>query len=167
MAGKGSDEQEIYDFLKNVNPESVVHFNNGILNGSVLRAFPTDATNGEMHAPPVTGHNPYRTVDGKKYYIPFEYEPCSQQRRSPLSIGWDYPDASWFTYGTGKGFEASKPFSAEFLFQHIKVAYDRGASSVLMACAPDYTGRFRTADVEQLVKLGHLLREARLVPASQ
>jgi hypothetical protein len=34
--------QEIYDMLKNINPDTVVIFNNGIQDGSKVCAFPTD-----------------------------------------------------------------------------------------------------------------------------
>ncbi len=72
--------REIYDSLKNVNPETIVMFNQHIQDGSVIHYFPTDILNGEMCSPPAEGHDPYRTVNGKKYYLPFEYESCSQMR---------------------------------------------------------------------------------------
>ncbi len=156
--------QEIYDSLKNVNPNGIVMFNNGISDGSVLKAFPTDVINGEMYQPPAAGHNPHRKVGDKTYYIPFEYEPCSQQRSTQKHTGHDYPRACWFTYGTGKAFEHSTPLSPEFLAERIYTAYDRGASNIMLACAPDDTGSFRKEDIEQLTKLGQILKDRSLLP---
>ena len=50
----------------------------------------------------------------------------------------------------------------EFLYERMQLAYRRGAASVLLACAPDYTGKFRHEDVEQLMKLGRMLRDPTL-----
>jgi len=159
---KDLSQQEIYDSLKNVSPNSVVMFNNAIQDGSVIKAFPTDVINGEMCSPPVEGHDPWRTVDGKRYYIPFEYEPCSQKRGTHVLGLWDFPGASWFTYGDGKDFAASESFSAEFLYKRIRVSLDRGANNILISCAPDHTGSFRKADITELVKLGKLLKDPSL-----
>jgi hypothetical protein len=156
--------QEIYDSLKNVNPECIVIFNQHIQDGTKLHYFPTDVINGEMHQPPAGGHNPFRKVGGKTYYIPFEYEPCSQQRGAKEIGKWDYPGISWFTYGEGKGFKPSKPFAPTFLAQRIELARKRGASNVLISCAPDHTGIFRKEDVEQLVELRKLLNDPDYIP---
>jgi len=157
--------QEIYDSLKNVRPKTVVMFNQHIQDGRQIRYFPTDVLNGEMRAPPAEGHNPVRTIGGKKYYLPFEYEPCSQTRVGRFNLGgWDYQHASWFTYGSGKPFKPSKPFPAEFLYRRITLAYDRGADAVLLSCAPDHTGRFRKEDVEQLTQLGRMLTDPSFAP---
>ena len=151
--------QEIYDMLKNINPDTVVIFNNGIQDGSKVVAFPTDVINGEMCSPPVAGHNPVRTINGKTHYIPFEYEPCSQQRGKHTQGIWDFPGAAWFTYGPGKNFQPSHPLTPEFLRQKISGAYQHDAGSVLLSCAPDHTGKFRAEDVKQLTELGKLLRD--------
>ena len=160
-------QQEIYDSLKNVNPRSVVMFNHGIQSGSNV-VFPSDVVNGEMCVPPAGGHNLYRNINGVDYYVPFEYEPCSQVRgNGDFQIGsWDYQDASWFTYGSGKGFSPSRSLSAEFLYRRITSAYERGTSCVMMSCAPDHTGSFRDEDIEQLVKLGRMLRCPSTAPQS-
>jgi alpha-L-fucosidase len=158
--------QEIYDSLKNVNSDTIVMFNDTIQDGRVANAFPTDVINGEMCSPPAAGHNPQRTIDGKNYYLPFEYEPCSQHRGTRMISGWDFPGAVWFTYGSGKGFEVSKPLPPEFLYAKIREAYRRGADAVLLACAPDHTGSFRKDDVEQLTALGKMLAKRRNHPAA-
>lgn len=139
-------------------------FNHGIGDGTKRQVFPSDIINGEMCAPPIEGHNPWRTVEGTKYYLPYEYEPCSQQRGAHVNGAWDYPGASWFTFGTGQGFAPSRPLSAEFLYKRIRSASDRGASNILLSCAPDHTGSFRKDDIEQLVKLGEMLKNPALAP---
>ncbi len=134
---KDLSQQELYDSLKNIDADTIVMFNHTIQDGSDVKAFPTDVINGEMRQPPAQGHNPVRTVEGRACSLPFEYELCSQQRGYELLGHWDYPGAAWFTYGSGKSFMPSQPFPAEFLYQRIQLAYQRGAASVLLACAPD------------------------------
>jgi len=160
---KDLSHQELYDMLRHINPECVIILNNNIQDGRVVRAFPTDVINGEMCAPPTGGHDPYRTIGGKKYFIPFEYEPCSQQRGDRKGK-WDYAGASWFTYGGGMSFQPSKPFPAAFLYKRIRTARDRGAANILLSCAPDHTGRFRKEDAEELVRLGRMLEDPSLAP---
>jgi hypothetical protein len=130
-------------------------FNQYIQPGTNLRNFPTDVINGETRLPPAAGHKPWRTYRNKKYYLPFEYEPCSQEREGVRC---------WFTYGEGKGFPASGPRSAIFMDNLIQNARWRGVSNVLMACAPDWTGRFRKEDVEQLTELGKMLKDPDYIP---
>ena len=154
--------QEIYDLLKNLQPDTVVIMNQHIQDGTTIAYFPTDVLNGEVVVPPEKGHQAMREVDGKKYYLPFEFEPVSQQRDqgtlTPLGrVG------VWFTYGEGRGFTPSRPLPVPVLFDWIKQAYDRGASTVLLSLAPDHTGAMRPQDVEQLEELGRRLREAKLI----
>jgi alpha-L-fucosidase len=141
--------QEVYDLLKNINPSCVVILNQHIQDGTKLRYFPTDVLNGELTMPHATGHQATRTVGGTDYYLPFEYEPCSQQRPKNKDV--------WFTYGTGKTFVASQPYPAEELAAKITEARRRGASNVLLSCAPDHRGKFREEDVRQLTELRRLL----------
>lgn len=150
--------QEVYDALKTLQPESVVIFNQHVQDGTELVYFPTDAVNGELWPPPPEGHNPRRIVNGVTYYLPFEYEPVSQQR--PGGIPYDPLGPScWFTYGEGCPPAPSHTFTAEAMYRRIMLARDRGASNVLLSTAPDHTGRMRPADVQELVKLGQLLRQ--------
>jgi len=149
--------QEIYDMLKTVQPTAVVEFNQHVQDGSKIRYFPTDVLDGELVPPPATGHNPVRTVDGKTYYLPFDYNLVSQTR--PGGIKYDPLGPScWFTYGEGKKFPASHPFPAEALAKQIRLGWSRGAANVLLATAPDHTGRMRPEDVEQLRQLGEIFR---------
>lgn len=64
--------QEVYDLLKNVNPNPVVILNQHIQDGSTLRYFPTDIVYGEVTMPPAAGHQAIRNVGGTNYYLPFD-----------------------------------------------------------------------------------------------
>jgi len=154
--------QEIYDLLKNLQPNTVVILNQHVQDGTRIAYFPTDILNGEVVVPPATGHQPVREINGKKYYLPFEFEPVSQQRSkgtiTPLGkVG------VWFTYGEGNKFEASRPIPVQVLFDWMKQAWDRGASNVLLSMAADHTGAMRQQDMEQLEELGQRLRGAKLI----
>jgi alpha-L-fucosidase len=154
--------QEIYDSIKNAQPNAIVIMNQHIQDGQKINYFPTDVMNGEVVVPPAGGHQPLRTVNGKQYYLPFEFEPISQR----ISKGTTTPVGAvgaWFTYGEGKGFEVSKPIEVKVLFDWIKQAYDRGAANVLLSLAADHTGSMREDDVKQLEELGKMLREAKLL----
>lgn len=153
--------QEVYDLLKNINPNAVVILNQHIQDGSTLRYFPTDIVNGEVTMPPAAGHQAIRNVGGTNYYLPFEYEPCSQWRPNQKSPSNNTGNKTyvWFTYGAGKGFEPSQPYPAAKLATEITEARRRGASNILLSCAPDHTGKFREGDVWQLTDLARLLNK--------
>jgi alpha-L-fucosidase len=151
--------QEIYNLLRTINPDTVVTLNQGIQDGSRLLAFPTDAANGELLLPPPAGHNAARELGGTTYHIPFEFAPCSQALAgNPKFLPAGTPNNTWFTFGEGKGFEATCPIAPAYLYTQITEAWRRGASNVLLACAPDHTGRFRAKDVAQLTHLGGMLQ---------
>jgi hypothetical protein len=142
---------EIYNFIKSKNPETIVHFNQHVQDGSKINYFPTDILNGEERIPPAGGHNPFREIDDKTYYLPFEYEITSQQcgKRS-LGNGL-MPGSVWFTYPD------SKFYPIDSLYRYIKQNFERGGSNILLSTAPDKTGSYRKADADSLIKLGNLL----------
>jgi alpha-L-fucosidase len=150
--------QEIYDLLKTLQPNAVVEFNQHVQDGTQIRYFPTDVVDGELVPPPATGHNPRRTIAGQTYYLPFDYNLVSQYRAGGIKYDPLGPSC-WFTYGAGRGFPPSHPFPVEPLAKQIRLGWNRGAANVLLATAPDHTGRMRPEDVEQLRQLGKLLRE--------
>ncbi len=150
--------QEIYDCLKTLQPKSVVLFNQHIEDGTKIVHFPTDVLNGELHLPPESGHTPLRKVGDKICFLPFEFEPVSQSR--PGGYTYDPLGPScWFTYGEGRNFKPSHPFPAEAVAKRIRLGWKRGAANVLLATAPDHTGRMRAEDVEQLRRIGQILRD--------
>ncbi|MGD0901007.1 MAG: hypothetical protein ABR915_24515, partial [Thermoguttaceae bacterium] len=98
-----------------------------------------------------------RKIGDKSYYLPFEYEPVSQNREG----GYKYDPlgpSCWFTYGEGREFKSSRPFPAEAVAKRIRLGWERGAANVLLSTAPDHTGRMRAEDVEQLRQIGRILR---------
>ena len=149
--------QEIYDALKSLRPNAVVMFNQHVQDGTKINYFPTDVVNGELVPPPATGHDPFRTVDGKTYYLPIEYCLVSQSREGGIKYDPLGPSC-WFTYGEGREFTASHPFPAVSVAERIQLGWERGAANVLLATAPDHTGKMRPEDAEQLRRLGRLLR---------
>jgi alpha-L-fucosidase len=143
--------KESYDLLKNKNPKAFVHFNEHVQDGSKLRYFPTDIINGEERTPPVTGHNPNREINGKNYYLPFEYE-ITSQRCDSLTLGNGLMKGSvWFT------FPVSQFYPVDSLYHYIKQSFDRGGSNILLSTAPDKTGSYRLADRDSIIKLGKLI----------
>ena len=143
--------QEIYDELKTLQPNCMVIFNQHIQDGKKITYFPTDVLNGEVTLPPESGHIAIRKIGGKNYYLPFEYEPVSQGRAAS-------GESCWFTYGEGKKFTPSHPFPPEAVAKRIRLAWERGAANVLLATAPDHSGKMRAEDVEQLRQIGRILR---------
>ncbi len=157
-APKDLPAQQVYDLLKNLQPDTIVIMNQHIQDGTELKYFPTDVMNGEIHLPPESGHEPVREADGRTCYLPFEFEPVSQQREDAKSVAnTPLGRGTWFTYGPGKSFEPSRPFPVAPLYDWIKQAYSRGASNVLLSMAPDHTGGMRAEDLDQLEALGKLL----------
>jgi len=150
--------QEIYDAVKSLQPNAVVMFNQHVQDGTKINYFPTDLVNGELVPPPATGHDPLRTVAGKTYYLPFEYSLVSQRREGGIKYDPLGPSC-WFTYGDGRKHTPSHPFPAEAVAERIQLGWDRGAANVLLATAPDHTGRMRPEDVEQLHELGKILAD--------
>lgn len=143
--------QEIYDLLKNKNPETIVHFNQHVQDGSKISYFPTDILNGEERTPPKEGHNPFRKKGDKTYYLPFEYEITSQRCDHRTLGNGMMPGSVWFTYPD------SHFYPVDSLYNYIKQNFERGGSNILLSTAPDKTGMYRKADNDSLIKLGNLI----------
>jgi hypothetical protein len=143
--------QEIYNLLKSKNPETIVHFNQHVQDGSKINYFPTDILNGEERIPPAEGHNPCREIDDKTYYLPFEYEITSQRCDSRTLGNGLMPGSVWFTYPDGHF------YPVDSLYNYIKQNYERGGSNILLSTAPDKTGSYRQADRDSLIRLGNLI----------
>jgi hypothetical protein len=142
---------ESYDLLKSNNPKTFVHFNQHVQDGTSVRYFPTDILNGEERIPPLMGHNPNREIEGKNYYLPFEYE-ITSQRCDSLTLGNGLMKGSvWFT------FPVSEFYPVDSLYHYIKQGFDRGGSNILLSTAPDKTGGYSKANGDSLIKLGKLI----------
>ena len=143
--------QELYDVLKRKNPKTIVHFNQQVQDGTAIKYFPTDITNGEERLPPVAGHKSAYTIFGNSYYLPFEYE-LTSQRCDERSLGHGLMGGSvWFTY------HDSQFYPVDSLYRWIKTCYARGGSNVLLSTAPDKTGTYKKANADSLIKLGKII----------
>jgi alpha-L-fucosidase len=141
-----------YNAIKELQPETVVLFNQHVQDGTTLYYHPTDAVNGEERMPPEEGHNPIREVDGQSIYLPFESE-LTTHRSPGKSLGNGLlPDSCWFTYTEGE------PYPAEDLAPFAKGVQERGGSNVLFSFAPDETGYFTDRAVEQMRRTIELIR---------
>ncbi len=149
---EGMTVQALYDFVKERQPDTFVHFNQHIQDGTMIHYFPTDIMNGEERIPPKTGHVKLREIDGSTYYLPFEYEICLQKVEENVGKGYT-KGTRWFTY------DKSHPAPIEDLYPYIEQAYRRGASNVAVSTAPDHTGRVRDEDIEALSQLHQLIEK--------
>lgn len=76
----------LYDHIASLQPQTVIMMNNGIGDGStypVASAWPADLIAIERRLPPGTGHNKWRTIEEKEYYMPGEV--CD-----PIGKEWFY-----------------------------------------------------------------------------
>ncbi len=76
----------LYHHLAALQPECVIMMNSGISDGAdynVDYAWPSDLIAIERNLPPPSGHVPWRTIEGKQYYLPGEV--CD-----PIGKGWFY-----------------------------------------------------------------------------
>ena len=154
---EGITVQQVYDFIKERQPHVLVHFNQHIQDGTKLQYFPTDIVNGEERIPPESGHIKIREVEGKDYYLPFEYEICLQKVDEDVGKGYTR-GTRWFTYSEGpKGMKASHPAPVRELYPYIDRALSRGAGNVLISTAPDHTGRVRGEDIGALCQIRDLM----------
>lgn len=142
--------QGLYDFIKTRQPNVLVHYNQHIQDGTTIHYFPTDVLNGEERIPPESGHIKQREIDGRTYYLPFEYEICMQKVEEDVGKGYT-KGTRWFTY------DKSHPAPMEDLYPYIAKAYERGASNVILSTAPDHTGMVRDEDIETLARIRRLI----------
>jgi alpha-L-fucosidase len=143
---------EIYQHIRSISPGAIIHFNQQVQDGSEIRYFPTDILNGEERLPPIGGHSPRRRVNGKSYYLPFEYE-ITSQRCDSISLGHGLMKGSvWFTY------PGSQFYPVDSLYNYIRQSFDRGGNCILISTAPDKSGSYRKEDRDSLIKLGKMIR---------
>ena len=134
---------ELYAIAKSNQPGCLVTCNNGFTDGSVLNNFPTDITNGERTLPPVSGHNPNREVNGKKYYIPMEV--CQT-----ISQNW-----FWMPGDVTK--------SVRTLYHWYNETTTRGAN-LLLDVPPDLSGRIPQNLVDRLMELKRVIENPSVLP---
>jgi alpha-L-fucosidase len=133
-----------YNAIRELQPESVIMFNQHVQDGTTLYYYPTDAINGEERMPPEAGHNPVREVDGRSVYLPFESEMTTHRSPNKTLGNGLMEDSCWFTFTDGE------PYPAEQLAPYAQGVFDRGGSNVLFSFAPDRTGFYREDAIEQM-----------------
>ena len=150
--------QEIYDGLKTLQPNCVVEFNQHVQDGTKIAYFPTDVVDGELTPPPASG--PQSASHGRRQDLLPARSTTIWSRRAEradtTTIRSGRPAGS--PTARARSFTPSHPFPAEAVAKQIRLGWKRGAANVLLATAPDHTGRMRPEDVEQLRRLGRILR---------
>lgn len=138
-----AQRNELYSIVKKYQPDCLVTCNNGFTDGSVLSNFPADITNGERTLPPVTGHEPLRDINGKKYYIPMEV--CQT-----INQNW-----FWMPGDVTK--------SVRTLYYWYSETLKRGAN-FLLDVPPDLSGKIPDNLVERLLELKEVIDDPTKLP---
>ncbi|MGD0922118.1 MAG: alpha-L-fucosidase [Terriglobia bacterium] len=76
----------LYEHIASLQPDCVIMMNSGLSDGSnynVSYAWPSDLIAIERNLPPATGHVKWRTIEGKRYYLPGEVN-------DPIGKEWFY-----------------------------------------------------------------------------
>ena len=127
---------KLYDRIAELQPDTVVMMNHGIGDGSrfdVAKAWPTDIIAIERFLPNShTGHDPWREIEGKTYYMPGEV--CD-----PIGREWFYV-------------EGDQPRSDAELLGMYLVTRSRGAN-LLLDVGPDKRGLIPDHYIEPLTRL--------------
>src|SRR5581483_2191725 len=126
----------LYRLVKKYSPNCMIVCNQGFRQsrknqGRVCEpaSWPSDVINGEDTVPPLEGHDPHVTYEGRTYYMPME---------TWLPTGPIYPPMPWMH--TWFWHPWYKPQSAEALASAYRECMHRNAN-LLMNLAPDNTGR--------------------------
>ncbi len=127
---------DLYHFLAEKHPDSLVVMNHGIGDGStynVAYAWPSDLVNIERYLPnSATKHVKWREIEGKKYYLPGEV--CD-----PIGKEWFFKDDD-------------QPRSDEELLGMYLVARSRG-TNLLLDVPPDKSGLIPETSIHSLQQL--------------
>ncbi|GAA4306809.1 alpha-L-fucosidase [Compostibacter hankyongensis] len=125
----------LYQHIAGLQPDALIMMNSGISDGEEYNkdyAWPSDLIAIERSIPPASGHKKWRTIDGKKYYMPGEV--CV-----PLGKEWFYV-------------EGDDPRSDDDLSGAYKAIRRRGAN-LLLDVPPDRHGLIPEAAVKALSRL--------------
>jgi len=125
----------LYHDIARLQPQTVIMMNNGICDGAnynVAYAWPADIIAMERNVPPGAGHQKWRQIEGKKYYMPGEV--CDP-------IGKD-----WFWVA------GDKPRSDESLANQFH-ACRTGGVNLLLDVPPDKHGLIPDESVAALMRL--------------
>lgn len=125
----------LYRYIAELQPDSVIMMNSGISTGEtydIEYAWPSDLIAIERRLPPESGHEPWRTIEGKKYYIPGEV--CD-----PIGKDWFYVEG-----------DVARP-DAELLAQ-FEACRARGVN-LLLDVPPDKHGLIPEGHIQALDRL--------------
>lgn len=128
----------LYQHITTLQPQTVVVTNSGLSNGEPYRvayAWPADVIGLEGRLPPEKGHNPWRTIEGKEYYLPAEV--CHS-----LTSNWFF-------------MPKDKPRPDEEVIKLARDCQARGAN-LLLNVPPDTHGRIPEESIQALKRLGKL-----------
>lgn len=158
----GGALSRIYARVKELQPDCLVMLNQGFTDGSAVAVmaptyfykptgkppvpmWPRDLISGEVTLPPPSGHDPWITMGGVKYYIPMEV--CDTLARHWF---WSADDA------------LNSPATAYRLWRQ---CMERKAN-LLLDVAPDTTGRIPDATVRVLLEMKRLIDGAQPAPVN-
>ena len=143
---------ELYRLVKARSPDCIVVDNQGFKQSRVNQgrlcesaSWPTDVVNGEDTLPPLEGHDPHVTYEGKTYYLPFE---------TWLPTGPIYPSMPWMH--TWFWHPWYKTQSAEVLATAYRDCM-KGNANLLLNLAPDDTGRLPEDEVATMHRVAELI----------
>ncbi|MBN2325781.1 MAG: alpha-L-fucosidase [Candidatus Omnitrophica bacterium] len=134
VLGRGYREY-LYRHIAQLQPDAMIMMNSGIGSGEeypVDYAWPSDLIAIERKLPPESGHQKWRTIEGKEYYMPGEI--CD-----PIGKEWFYV-------------ENDLPRSDEDLLNIYEIAKNRGVN-LLLDVPPDRHGVMPRESVEALKRL--------------
>ena len=132
----GPQRWELFRLVKKYSPNCIIVDNQGFRQsrsnqGRLCEAasWPTDVINGEDTLPPLDGHDPHVTVEGKKYYMPFE---------TWLPTGPLYPPMPWMhTWFWHPWYKTQRAD----IIAHVYRDCMNCNANLLLNLAPDNTGR--------------------------
>jgi alpha-L-fucosidase len=125
----------LYEYIAGLQPDIVIMMNSGISDGvnyNAAYAWPSDLIAIERRLPPESGHEKWRTIEGKEYYMPGEV--CD-------------PIGKWWFHATG-----DTPRSDQELLSQLRACRERGAN-LLLNVPPDRRGVIPDYHVEALMRL--------------
>jgi alpha-L-fucosidase len=125
----------LYQHIARLQPGTIIMMNNGICDGAqydVENAWPSDLIAMERNVPPGSGHQKWREIEGKRYYLPGEV--CD-----PIGKEWFHVEG-----------DRPRPDGALLeLYQ----ASRAGGANLLLDVPPDRHGRIPEASVQALMRL--------------
>ena len=125
----------LYNRIAELQPKTVIMMNSGISTGeqyNVDYAWPSDLIAVERRLPPETGHEKWRAIEGKEYYMPGEV--CD-----PIGKDWFYV-------------EADRPRPDNELAEQFEACKTRGVN-FLLDVGPDTHGLIPQYYVDALMRL--------------